>query len=56
MIEATKAYYATLSADRPRLPAWDELNEKQQAKVAKLAYNIFNDECMLASSLIVKSQ
>lgn len=52
MIDATKEYYSQLTADRPMMPAWDTLSEKEQAKVAKVAFNIFNMECNLASEII----
>jgi hypothetical protein len=56
MINATKEYYAQLCADRPLMPGWDELDEKQQAKVAKAAYTIFNMECELAANFIAAAK
>ena len=56
MIDATKAYYSQLIADRPLMPAWDSLSEKEQAKVAKVAYTIFNMECDLASDFIAAAK
>ena len=56
MIHATKEYYAQLCADRPLMPPWDTLSEKEQTKVAKVAYKIFDMECDLAAGFIAAAK